>query len=258
MAVSDLFMSWQTRPLLLKTGMTTKTFKAVVWAAGLACLQSCSMTGVSANGQTTPNSILTPPILSEACEVSLALSAAPDYLRGGASVYVLRTSGYELIKQGTNPFTCIVNRDDPRVLKPTCLDAEGTATVIPKIRYFGSQILQGRNVSDINSDIESKFETGEFISQRRPGVAYMLSRYNRPVNSETGELGFFPPHIMFHAPNLTDSDIGHDMDHFDPERPPHPFIAYGGPQGYMIMISDDGAPRRRSDLDPSCPDWIWD
>jgi hypothetical protein len=241
-----------------------KIHHVILWGVGCVVFPAYSV-GTSAQtvvafdlGQAnTENTSVKLPILPEACEVSLALSAAPDYLRTQAGVYVLRSSGYELHRRGTNPFTCIVNRDDPRVLKPTCLDATGTETVIPKIKFFGSRLLQGQDVADINSEISVKFEQEEFSSQHRPGVAYMLSRYNRPVNSETGELGFFPPHVMFHAPNLTDEDIGHDMEYYDPERPSLPFIAYGGPQGYMIMISDDGAPRQRSDLDASCSDWIW-
>lgn len=198
-----------------------------------------------------------PDILPLQCEVSLALSAAPDYLRGEASVYALKESGYQRVRPGTNPFTCIVNRDDPRVLKPTCFDEEGTQTVIPRILYVGKRLLSGDSVDAINEDLAIKFEQGEFISQRRPGVAYMLSRYNRPVNSNTGELGFFPPHVMFYAPNLTNTDIGHDMNHHDKTRS-LPMIAYGGPQGYMIMISDDGRERRRTDLHSSCPAWIFE
>ena len=199
----------------------------------------------------------TPELLPAACEASLALSAAPRYLRDAASVYVLTAKGYELAVEGENPFTCIVNRDDPRVLKPTCFDAEGTQTIIPKIVAFGQLMLEGQTVDDINDQMTDAFEDGTFISPRRPGLAYMLSRYNRPVSPQNGELGFFPPHVMFYAPNLTNADIGHDMRHHDMNRP-LPMIAYGGPQGYMIMISDDGAERQRSDLDASCPDWIWD
>lgn len=196
------------------------------------------------------------PLLPRDCEKSLALSAAPEYLRAGAGVMVLNAAGYTLLRKPTNAFTCIVNRDHPRVLKPTCFDAEGTASVIPKIQFVGQRILAGDSVATINQRLDTAFADGTFRSQQRPGVAYMLSRYNRPVNRQTGELGFFPPHVMFHAPNLTNADIGHDMSHHDPNRP-LPMIAYGGRQGYMIMISDDGAPRRREDLHASCPDWIW-
>ncbi len=197
-----------------------------------------------------------PSILPIDCERSLAVSAAPDYLRDEASVYVLSESGYVLDRSGSNHFTCIVNRDDPRVLKPTCFDKEGARTIVPKIAYFGSQMLEALSVDDINQDIARKFEDGTFVSPARPGVAYMLSRYNRPVNRQTGELGFFPPHVMFYAPDLTNEDIGHDMSKHDMSRS-LPMIAYGGPQGYMIMISDDGTPRSRTDLPASCPAWIF-
>lgn len=198
-----------------------------------------------------------PEILPRDCEMSLALSAAPEYLRPAASVYAFTDKGYELALEGSNSFTCIVNRDDPRVLKPTCFDAEGSRTVIPTIRYFGERMLEGAAVEMIRSEVSAKFSAGDLRSQGSPGVAYMLSRYNRPVNPTTGELGFFPPHVMFHAPNLTNEDIGHDMAHHDMSRP-LPMIAYGGPQGYMIMISDDGKQRSRSDLAASCPAWIWE
>ena len=195
-------------------------------------------------------------MLPEPCEVSLALSAAPPHLRELASVYALKATGYELVNQGRNSFTCIVNRDDPRVLKPTCFDAEGTETIVPKIRYVGRRLLRGEDVKSINASVRTEFQRGTFVSPRRPGVAYMLSRYNRPVDRQTGKLGFFPPHVMFYAPDLTNEDIGHDPNHHNAHQP-LPMIAYGGPQGYMIMISDDGKSRSRDDLDGSCPDWVF-
>ncbi|MEM7740565.1 MAG: hypothetical protein AAF225_07165 [Pseudomonadota bacterium] len=199
----------------------------------------------------------TPEVLTQACEISIALSAAPAYLRDKASVYAFNENGYEPVREGENAFTCIVNRDDPRVLKPTCFDTEGTDVIIPKIIFFGERMLAGVPVETINTEIAEKFNTGDFIRVRRPGVAYMLSRYNRPINRQTGELGFFPPHVMFYAPDLTNADIGHDMSQYDPQQPT-PMIGYQGPHGYMIMISDNGVERSRNDLDPSCPSWIWD
>ncbi|MEM1262466.1 MAG: DUF885 domain-containing protein [Pseudomonadota bacterium] len=198
----------------------------------------------------------TVPLLTEACESSLALSAAPEYLREGAGVWVLTADGFRETQSPTNPFTCVVNRDDPRVLKPTCYDAEGARNILPKVLWFGESLLAGRAVEAIRADVKAGFESGRFERVTQPGVAYMLSRYNRPVNRQTGELGFFPPHVMFYAPDLTNNDIGHDMRFHDPAQP-LPMIAYGGPHGYMIMISDDGTPRSRSDLDASCPDWVF-
>jgi len=217
----------------------------------MACVFAVTICGSNAHARSKPD------ILPQACEISLALSAAPNYLQEKAGVLVLTETGYESFSESQNGFTCIVNRDDPRVLKPTCFDKVGTKSVIPKIEYVGNRLVRGDLVADINADLAQKFADGTFESQSGPGVAYMLSRYNRPVSAQSGQLGFFPPHVMFHAPNLTNADIGHDMAHHDMRRP-LPMIAYGGPQGYMIMISDDGAPRQRSDLHSSCPEWIWE
>lgn len=195
-------------------------------------------------------------LLPTACEVELALSAAPHYLRAEASVYVLQSDGYIKYRQGNNPFTCIVNRDHPKVLKPTCFDAEGSRTIVPKILAFGSMLQSGIELPTITEKINQSFATGEFTSPQRPGVAYMLSRYNRPYNSSTKQLGWFPPHVMFYAPNLVNEDIGHDMRFHNPKQP-LPMIAYQGPHGYMIMISDDGTVRSRTDL-PHCPNWVFE
>lgn len=197
-----------------------------------------------------------PILLPLACETSLALSAAPSHLQSRASVLALTESGYVTPQTGDNGFTCIVNRDHPHVLKPTCFDREGAATVVPKIVYTGERMLAGDAIDEINEAIRDGFDSGRFVSQRHPGVAYMLSLYNRPVISATGELGFFPPHVMFHAPNMSNADIGHDMDHHG-SAAYLPRIAYGGPQGYMLMLVPDQRTRQRSDLDASCPDWIW-
>ncbi len=194
-------------------------------------------------------------LLPKRCETDLALSAAPEHLRDEASVYVLGENGYTQTREGTNVFTCIVNRDDHRVLKPTCFDEEGTRAILPKILFFGQRLMEGATTQTIRLEVEEGFDEERFAPVQRPGVAYMLSRYNRPVNPATGKLGWFPPHVMFYAPNLTNEDIGHDMSTYDPKQP-LPMIGYQGPHGYMIMISDDGTERSRSDL-RDCPDWVY-
>lgn len=193
-------------------------------------------------------------LLPQSCEVELALSAAPEHLRAEAAVFALEKEGYRKVRPGTNPFTCIVNRDHPRVLKPTCFDREGADTIVPKILFVGARLMAGEPVDAVRAQVEEKFADGTFRSPRRPGIAYMLSRYNRPFNPQSGKLGWFPPHVMFYAPDLTPEDIGFSMEAWH-QQPALPMIGYQGPHGYMIMISDDGQQRSRDDL-PSCPDWV--
>lgn len=194
-----------------------------------------------------------PEILPAACETELALSAAPAHLRDEAAVWTLGKDGYARVRQGENGFACIVNRDDPRSIKPTCFDAEGAATMIPRIELVGRLLLDGASLDAIDARVEAAFASGELARPRRAGVAYMLSQHNRPWDSGAGRLGWFPPHLMVYAPDVTNEDIGTDFD--DLRRTPGlPFVGYQGPHGFIIVVSDD-VPPGEGDLS-ACPAWV--
>jgi hypothetical protein len=165
-------------------------------------------------------------------EVAMALSAAPSHLRDEAGVYALEATGFVKVRDSKNGFTCIVNRDHPLSLKPTCYDAEGAATILPKVIQVGAWMMEGKSLAEIDQLVADGFKSGRFISPRRPGVAYMLSGDIKNVNRKTGGVSSFPPHVMFYAPNLTNADIGSKGDGSDGM----PFIAYQGPHGFMIMM----------------------
>jgi len=179
-----------------------------------------------------------PELLPREKEIELALSAAPEHLRPGAAVYVLEQNGFVKVKNSTNGFTCIVNRDHPLNQKPVCFDAEGTATILPKILRVGELLMQGKTMSEINSDIAEGFRTGRYISPRRPGIAYMLSGDIHNFNPRTGKVESFPPHTMFYAPNLTNADIGTTAEALAKD-PSLPFVAYQGPHGFIIVLAGD-------------------
>jgi hypothetical protein len=173
-----------------------------------------------------------PELLPQDKEIAIALSAAPEHLREGASVYVLKQAGFVQARKGTNGFSCIVNRDHPLNQKPTCYDAEGSETILPKVLRFGELLMKGVPLEQIKAEIAEGFRSGKYISPRRPGVAYMLSGDIKNYNASTGKVESFPPHVMFYAPNLTNEDIGSDGN-FEPGMPS---IAYQGPQGFMIVV----------------------
>ena len=129
-----------------------------------------------------------------------------------------------------------MNRDHPLNQKPTCYDAEGTATILPKVLRFGELLTQGVPLEEIKREIAEGFRTGKFISPRRPGVAYMLSGDIKSYNPMTGKVESFPPHVMFYAPNLTNADIGSDGTF----KPGLPSIGYQGPHGFMIVVVGEG------------------
>ncbi|MCZ6758903.1 MAG: hypothetical protein O7D29_00795 [Gemmatimonadetes bacterium] len=174
-----------------------------------------------------------PEVLPRNEEVRLALSASPVTLRDGAGVYALEENGFVLIRESTNGFTCIVNRDSPWNLKPVCYDAAGSEAILPVTVLFGRRLMQRVPVNEIRREIEEGFESGVYSAPSRPGVAYMLSNEIRNCRA-ADSCGTFPPHIMFYAPNMTNTDIGTSRELMQ-ESSMFPFIAYQGPHGFMVV-----------------------
>jgi hypothetical protein len=177
-----------------------------------------------------------PPLMEQKREIAMALSAAPSHLRDHAGVYLLRERGYEKVRETSNGFTCVVVRDHPLNLKPTCWDAEGTATIIPRVLREGELLMKGTPVEEIRRLITDDFRDGRFIAPRRPGIAYMLSGDIRNYDPGSGNVRSFPPHVMFYAPNLTNQDIGASADDMNFRDGMLPFVGYQGPHGYMIVV----------------------
>lgn len=99
----------------------------------------------------------------------------------------------------------------------------------------------------------ARFADGSFVTPERTGIVYMLSHYNRNINQD-GSTQWFPPHLMFLAPNLANQDIGVSRESFS-EDIHYPFVAYQGPHGFMISRLEPAA--RPEDFPvPMCPDWV--
>ena len=218
----------------MRTRRVTETLVGLIFATSLAAASS-ALAQIA-------DDVERPDLLPPPEEFALALSAAPPHLRAGAAVYVLEASGFTLARQGTNGFACVINRDHPRNRKPTCYDAEGAATILPKELYVGNLMMHGVPLAAIEDSVVAGFVSGRFRSPSRAGVAYMLSTGIRTYNPNTGAYGTFPPHIMFYAPNLTNADIGTDWT-AQRERPWLPFVAYEGPHGFLVVVVNDSTQR---------------
>lgn len=219
--------------------MTTSRTGWAVYLFGIALLLALPRPGVvTAEPRSGESSSLTVLPLEE--ETRLALSAAPEHLRAGAGVVALTATGLVTVRETRNGFTCVVNRDHPLSRKPTCYDAEGTATILPKVRFVGDLLLQGVSLAEIDRRVQANFAKGDFVAPRRPGIAYMLSTEIRNFNPRTGRVDGFPPHLMFYAPDLTDEDIGTAPWGEARKRHPWlPFIGYQGPHGFIIVVVGD-------------------
>jgi len=169
--------------------------------------------------------------LSAEEQIELATGAAPAPIAQNAMIMVLTPTGYITARSGTNGFTCLVERQFPETLEPSCYDAEGTATTL-KARLFREELRLAKVSEDeIERRLDEGYGTGKLLAPRKPGLVYMLSRSNWVWNDRTQKIIHAPPHVMFYAPYATAKDVGGFL------GPQYPYVVLEGrPDAYVIMI----------------------
>ena len=172
-------------------------------------------------------------------EIALAVSAAPPHVGRQAAVYVYTAAGYERAREGTNGFTCLVNRDSEldgyQVLKPTCWDRHGSETIVPAILEIAKLRAAGRPVRDVTSTIRGRIQTGTLKPFTRTGIAYMLAGDIAEYDPATGitTRHAFPPHVMIYAPGTSAADLGiTDAAGSNPQAP----VMYESATGYRYIV----------------------
>jgi len=146
--------------------------------------------------------------LSRVEKIKLAKSAAPPEIADKATVYVLDSGGYVKVQDGTNGFSCFVDRQTPLNMEPTCFDAEGSATTLLTRFYAEEQRAKGKNEDQIRTEIDDGYKSGKFLAPRKPGIVYMLSDSIYLFIASNNQLVHAPPHVMFYAPYATEKDLG--------------------------------------------------
>jgi len=177
-------------------------------------------------------------------ETSLALTGAPEHLREAASVYVFGAKGFTKVREGSNGFTCLLNRDaffyGMDVFKPTCWDREGLTSYVPVMLRVGEMLAAGNTADEIRADIQAGFREGRFHRPQRTGIAYMRAG-DLGLNLRTGATVHqaFPGHYMIYAPGVTSADLGYAADAAKADRS-LPFIFESGAGGsdlaYLITV----------------------
>lgn len=170
--------------------------------------------------------------LSREEKIKLAESAAPAEISGKATVYVLERGGYVKVREGTNGFSCFVDRQTPWNEEPTCFDAEGSATTLLTRLYAEEQRAKGKSEEQIKASIEEGYKSGQFSAPRKPGIVYMLSDKVFLFDEGSRKIVHAPPHLMFYAPYATSKDIGSPPNGINM---PH-LIREGQPDAYIIVF----------------------
>jgi hypothetical protein len=167
-------------------------------------------------------------------EIELATSGAPEHLRKDCTVYVLEGKKYVKARDGKNGFTCVVYRDSADASEPICYDEVGVTSNMMVDMKRSEYRKQGLTENEITKKIEAGYKTGEFKAPQRSGVVYMLSDRNFIFNPD-GKAYLYPPHVMFYAPFLKNSDIGARKEDFGSTATPW-VLNEGTAEAYIIVV----------------------
>lgn len=163
-------------------------------------------------------------------KIKLAESAAPPEVSGAATVYALEKTGYTKVRDGSNGFSCFVDRQTPWNQEPTCFDAEGSATTLLTRLFVEQERAQAKTESEIKSELDEGYRTGRFKAPAKPGIVYMMS--DKIFLYINNKLIHGPAHLMFYAPYATEKDIGSPP---GGRNMPH-LIRAGQPDAYIIVL----------------------
>ena len=169
--------------------------------------------------------------LSREEKIRLAKSAAPPEISDKATVYVLERSGYVKVHDGTNGFSCFVDRQTPLNMEPTCFDAEGSTSTLLARLYAEDERARGRARNRSRPE-SRKVTDGKFHAPKKAGIVYMMSDSIYLFIPGRDQLVHAPPHLMFYAPYATDKDIGTPP---AAANMPH-LIRAGQPDAVVIVI----------------------
>jgi hypothetical protein len=176
--------------------------------------------------------------LSREEKIRLAESAAPAEISGKAAVYVLERSGYVKVREGTNGFSCFVDRQSPLNVEPTCFDAEGSATTLLARIFAEEERAKGESEDAITAAIDAGYKSGKFRAPGKPGIVYMMSDAGYIFVAPLNKMVRLPAHLMFYAPYATDKDIGSPPAAANMPR----LIRAGQPDAVIIVVPPPAKP----------------
>jgi hypothetical protein len=153
-------------------------------------------------------------------EMALAKTAAPANISDRATIKVLTTSGYQVVREGDNGFACIVMRGwsaptytpaqflnlvyDATVRAPICFNPAASRSVMPYYELRQKLGMEGKTSDQIAEGVQAAYAKGELPKREGVSFAYMWS-----ADQHLGSgIGHWHPHLMVFAPYYENSMLG--------------------------------------------------
>jgi len=151
-------------------------------------------------------------------EIALARSAAPAAISGKATILILKPAGYETADQGTNGFTCLVERSwmvpfnradfwNPKLRGPVCYNAAASKSVLAYTFQRTKLALAGRSREQILDEVRAAVARKELAAPEPGAMSYMMSKDQYLTDAD----GHWHSHVMFHVPKSDAASWGANL-----------------------------------------------
>lgn len=148
-------------------------------------------------------------------EITLAQSAAPPSIAGHATVMALGSRGYTAVIQGTNGFTCLVERSwmspfsssefwNWHMRGPICYNAAASHSVLLYTINRTQMVLARVSKSAMLSRIRTAVANNALPTPAPGSMAFMLSKRGYIGDGN----GAWMPHLMLYAPASATANNG--------------------------------------------------
>ena len=151
-------------------------------------------------------------------EIALARSAAPAAISDKATLLALKPHGYETAVNGTNGFTCLVERSwmspfdssefwNPKIRGPVCYNPAASKSILAYTLRRTKLALAGFSRAQMLDEIRAAAARKALPRPDAGAMSFMLSR-----DGYLGDaVGHWHPHLMFHVPKAAAASWGANL-----------------------------------------------
>jgi hypothetical protein len=158
-------------------------------------------------------------LIAKGTEVALARSAAPAEISDKATVLTLGRKGYENAVNGSNGFTCLVERSwmspfdspefwNPKMRGPVCYNPAASKSILAYTLHRTKLVLDGRSKREMLEEIRAALERKELPWPAPGAMSFMMSK-DGYLGDDAG--GPWHPHVMFFTPPIPTAAWGANL-----------------------------------------------
>jgi hypothetical protein len=151
-------------------------------------------------------------------EIALARSAAPPSISADAEVLVLGRHGYETAVNGTNGFTCLVERSwmspfdspefwNPKMRGPVCYNPAASKSILAYTLRRTKLALAGLSKAQMLDEIRAAAARKELQWPEPGAMSFMMSKDGYLGDAQ----GHWHSHLMFHVPKAAAASWGANL-----------------------------------------------